>query len=337
MFYSSEKKLNFKDVLIVPKSSKINSRKDVVLDTKILFPASGISWTGVPIMASNMDNVGTFEMGFALQNFHMTNAVSKFYNKDAWVKSISNGLDLEFNFITFGLQEISEIDEIISYILQKTNKNIKTIVFDIPNGYIEKFSKIISEARKEFPKLGIIAGNVVTSEGVRLLMDSGADGVKVGIGSGGVCDTTETTGIGYPQLSAAIDCSLEVKKYNGFIVSDGGVKITGDISKAFAAGSGFVMLGSLLAAHKESMAPIIRKDNKNFRELYGMSSTQAMTKHYGGVADYRTSEGKSILVEDRGPVKNTLNKILGALRSTCTYINAKNIGEIHENSSFIIL
>ena len=337
MFYSSEKKLNFKDVLIVPKSSKINSRKDVVLDTKILFPASGISWTGVPIMASNMDNVGTFEMGFALQNFHMTNAVSKFYNKDAWVKSISNGLDLEFNFITFGLQEISEIYEIISYILQKTNKNIKTIVFDIPNGYIEKFSKIISEARKEFPKLGIIAGNVVTSEGVRLLMDSGADGVKVGIGSGGVCDTTETTGIGYPQLSAAIDCSLEVKKYNGFIVSDGGVKITGDISKAFAAGSGFVMLGSLLAAHKESMAPIIRKDNKNFRELYGMSSTQAMTKHYGGVADYRTSEGKSILVEDRGPVKNTLNKILGALRSTCTYINAKNIGEIHENSSFIIL
>ena len=337
MFYSSEKKLNFKDVLIVPKSSKINSRKDVVLDTKILFPASGISWTGVPIMASNMDNVGTFEMGFALQNFHMTNAVSKFYNKDAWVKSISNGLDLEFNFITFGLQEISEIDEIISYILQKTNKNIKTIVFDIPNGYIEKFSKIISEARKEFPKLGIIAGNVVTAEGVRLLMDSGADGVKVGIGSGGVCDTTETTGIGYPQLSAAIDCSIEVKKYNGFIVSDGGVKITGDISKAFAAGSGFVMLGSLLAAHKESMAPIIRKDNKNFRELYGMSSTQAMTKHYGGVADYRTSEGKSILVEDRGPVKNTLNKILGALRSTCTYINAKNIGEIHENSSFIIL
>ena len=337
MFYSSEKKLNFKDVLIVPKSSKINSRKDVVLDTKILFPASGISWTGVPIIASNMDNVGTFEMGFALQNFHMTNAVSKFYNKDAWVKSISNGLDLEFNFITFGLQEISEIDEIISYILQKTNKNIKTIVFDIPNGYIEKFSKIISEARKEFPKLGIIAGNVVTSEGVRLLMDSGADGVKVGIGSGGVCDTTETTGIGYPQLSAAIDCSIEVKKYNGFIVSDGGVKITGDISKAFAAGSGFVMLGSLLAAHKESMAPIIRKDNKNFRELYGMSSTQAMTKHYGGVADYRTSEGKSILVEDRGPVKNTLNKILGALRSTCTYINAKNIGEIHENSSFIIL
>ncbi|MED5284289.1 MAG: IMP dehydrogenase [Chloroflexota bacterium] len=337
MFYSSEKKLNFKDVLIVPKSSKLNSRKDVVLDTKILFPASGINWTGVPIMASNMDYVGTFEMGFALQNLKMTNAVSKFYSKDAWVKSIDKGLDLEFNFITFGLQEISEIDESISYILQKTNKNIKTIVFDIPNGYIDKFSKIISETRKEFPELGIIAGNVVTPEGVRLLMDSGADGVKVGIGSGGVCDTTETTGIGYPQLSAAIDCSTEVKKYKGFIVSDGGVKITGDISKAFAAGSGFVMLGSLLAAHKESMAPIIRKDNKNFRELYGMSSTQAMVKHYGGVADYRTSEGKLILVEDRGPVKHTLNKILGALRSTCTYINAKNIGEIYENSSFIIL
>ena len=168
-------------------------------------------------------------------------------------------------------------------------------------------------------------------------MDSGADGVKVGIGSGGVCDTTETTGIGYPQLSAVIECSEEIKNYNGFVVSDGGVKITGDISKAFAAGAGFVMLGSLLAAHKESMAPIIRKDNKNYRELYGMSSAQAMTKHYGGVADYRTSEGKLILVEDRGPVKITLNNILGALRSTCTYIDAKNIGEIYQNSSFILI
>ena len=337
MFYSKEKKLNFNDVLIIPKSSQLNSRKDVILDTNISFPNSSFDWLGVPIMASNMDNVGTFEMGLALQKFHITNAVSKFYDKKAWVKYINKGLDPEYNFITFGLEKVSEIDEIISFISQKTNKGIKTIVFDIPNGYIDKFSRTISDTRKQFPNLGIIAGNVVTPEGVKILMDSGADGVKVGIGSGGVCDTTETTGIGYPQLSAVIECSEEVKKYNGFVVSDGGVKITGDISKAFAAGAGFVMLGSLLAAHKESMAPIIRKDNKNYRELYGMSSTKAMTKHYGEVADYRTSEGKSILVEDRGPVKNTVNEILGALRSTCTYINSKNIGEIYQNSIFINL
>ena len=337
MFYSKEKKLNFKDVLIVPKLSKLNSRKDVFLDTKIIFPVSGINWEGVPIMASNMDYVGTFEMGLSLQKFHMTNAVSKFYSLDAWIKSINKGLDLNYNFMTFGLEKVSNVYETISSISQKTNKNLSAIVFDIPNGYIEKFSSLIKETRKEFPKLGIIAGNVVTPEGIKQLMDSGADGVKVGIGSGGVCDTTETTGIGYPQLSAVIECSEEIKNYNGFVVSDGGVKITGDISKAFAAGAGFVMLGSLLAAHKESMAPIIRKDNKNYRELYGMSSAQAMTKHYGGVADYRTSEGKLILVEDRGPVKITLNNILGALRSTCTYIDAKNIGEIYQNSSFILI
>ncbi|MFL2653502.1 MAG: IMP dehydrogenase [Dehalococcoidia bacterium] len=337
MFYSKEKKLNFKDVLIVPKSSVINSRKDVVLDTKIIFPVSGINWKGIPIMASNMDNVGTFEMGLVLQKFHITNAVSKFYENKEWVKYVNNGLDLGYNFPTFGLEKISRIDEFISHIAKKTNKNVENIVFDIPNGYIDKFSKIIKDTRKEFPQLGIIAGNVVTPEGVKLLMNSGADGVKVGIGSGGVCDTTDTTGVGYPQLSATIECSEEAKKYKGFIVSDGGIKITGDISKAFAAGSGFVMIGSLLAAHKESMSQIIRKENKNYRELYGMSSTHAMNKHYGEVANYRTSEGKSILVEDRGPVKDTINNMLGALRSTCTYINAKNIGEIHENSSFIVL
>ena len=192
-----------------------------------------------------------------------------------WILNYVNSMPKKAKALVIGIS--GGIDSSVTSTLCAMT-GIKTIVFDIPNGYIDKFSRTINDTRKQFPNLGIIAGNVVTPEGVKILMDSGADGVKVGIGSGGVCDTTETTGIGYPQLSAVIECSEEVKKYNGFVVSDGGVKITGDISKAFAAGAGFVMLGSLLAAHKESMAPIIRKDNKNYRFVKGDIADNAKIK-----------------------------------------------------------
>ena len=337
MFQSTDKKINFDDVLIIPKSSKYNSRKEIILDTKINFTKSRLTWSGVPIMASNMDYVGTFSMGMKLQKHCISNAVSKFYSKEDWVDSINEGLDLSYNFLTFGLDEIEVIDSYINHIKSKTNKLPKFLVFDVPNGYIKKFSQIIEITRKEFPKIGIIAGNVVTPEGVKIMVDSGADGVKIGIGSGSVCSTTEVTGIGYPQLAAVIECSKEAKKYNAFIVSDGGIKSSADIVKAFAGGAGFVMLGSLFSGHIEGEAPITKIENKQYRTLYGMSSSEAMNRHYGNVADYRASEGKSILVEDKGTIENTISQILGGLRSACTYIDAKNIGEIYEKSDFIIV
>ncbi|MBK67593.1 MAG: GMP reductase [Rickettsiales bacterium] len=335
MIINNDKKLGFDDVLVIPKVSTINSRKDVDLDTNIKFPNSGLDWNGMPIMASNMDFVGTFEMGMALQNFHVTTAVNKFYSTDEWVNAINQGLDLNYNFITFGLDNIEHIHQKISDISARSNKSPSVAVFDVPNGYIKSFCELISIARKEFPELGILAGNVVTPDGVKQLMESGADGVKVGIGSGGVCSTSATTGVGYPQLAAVIECSEEAKKSKGFIISDGGIKTSGDIVKAYSGGAGFVMLGSVLAGHEEGKASLITKDGKFYRKFYGMSSGEAMTKHYGGVANYRAPEGISILVEDRGSVENTVNQLLGGIRSACTYINAKNISEIFEKSTFV--
>ena len=335
MLNNNEKKLGFDDVLVIPKVSTINSRKDVDLDTTIKFPNSDFEWIGVPLMASNMDFVGTFEMGLVLQNYHITTAINKFYTTDEWVNVIDQGLNPNYNFLTFGLDNIVHIHQMISDIISKTNQDIPIVVFDVPNGYIQSFSNLISIVRKEFPKLGILAGNVVTPEGVKQLMDSGADGVKVGIGSGGVCSTSATTGIGYPQLSAVIECSEEVKKSKGFIISDGGIKTSGDIIKAYSGGAGFVMLGSVFSGHEEGNASLITKNGKFYRKFYGMSSGEAMTKHYGSVANYRAPEGISILVEDKGKVENTVQQLLGGIRSACTYINAGNINQIYEKSTFI--
>ena len=337
MFDYKDKKINFDDVLIYPKASRYNSRKEIELNTKITFNKSRLSWNGVPIMASNMDYVGTFAMGKQLQNYSICNAVSKFYDKQEWVRAINDGLNMEYNFLTFGLDDIKIVDSYISYISSKTNNTPKYLVFDVPNGYIQKFKDLIKQVRKAFPKIGIIAGNVVTPEGVKSLIDAGADGIKVGIGSGNVCNTTNVTGIGYPQLSAVIECSKEAKNHNSFIISDGGIKSSADIVKAFAGGAGFVMLGSLFSGHEEGGGPVEEIDNKMYRKLYGMSSTEAMNKHYGKVAEYRASEGESILVEDKGKVVNTVNEILGGIRSACTYIDAKNIAEIEDKSDFILV
>ena len=335
MNYINDKKIRFDDVLISPKLSNINSRKEVLLDTVVKFPNSKISWKGIPIMASNMDFVGTFEMGMTLQGFNISTAVSKFYSPSDWVEAINDGLDLDFNFMTFGLDSIKKIYEYFNFIDKEKSQTPRFIVFDIPNGYINSFHSLISDTRKEFPQLGIMAGNVVTRDGAAKIMDSGADGVKVGIGSGSVCSTTNVTGIGYPQMSAIMECFEEVNKFSGFVISDGGVRSSADIVKAYAGGSGFVMIGSLFSGHTQGLAPIVSKDNKSFRRLYGMSSSEAMQKHYGGVEDYRTSEGISVLVEDRGDIKNTVTQILGGMRSACTYIDANDIGEIFENSQLI--
>ncbi|MFL2664984.1 MAG: IMP dehydrogenase [Dehalococcoidia bacterium] len=337
MFDFNDKKINFDDVLIYPKASRYNSRKEIELDTKISFNKSRLSWNGVPIMASNMDYVGTFAMGMQLQNYSICNAVSKFYDKKEWVSAINGGLNMEYNFLTFGLDDIKIIDSYISYISSKTNNTPKYLVFDVPNGYIEKFKDVIKQTRKAFPQIGIIAGNVVTPEGVKSLIDAGSDGIKVGIGSGNVCNTTNVTGIGYPQLSAVIECSKEAKKHNSFIISDGGIKSSADIVKAFAGGAGFVMLGSMFSGHEEGGSPVTEINHKKYRKLHGMSSTEAMNKHYGKVAEYRASEGESILVEDKGTVVNTVNQILGGIRSACTYLDAKNIGELGHKSDFIFV
>jgi len=202
---------------------------------------------------------------------------------------------------------------------------------------MQKLVEFCQKVRELIPHCILIAGNVVTREMTEELIINGrVDIVKVGIGSGSVCTTRLQTGVGMPQLSAIIECADAAHGVGGHIISDGGITCPGDCSKAFGAGADFVMLGSMLSGHEESGGELIEEENgEKFKVFYGMSSDTAMNKHYGGVSKYRSSEGKTVKVKFKGPVSNTLDDLLGGVRSTCTYVNATQISHLPKCTTFV--
>jgi len=212
---------------------------------------------------------------------------------------------------------------------------LKFICIDVANGYSEHFVDFVKGIRDQYPDKVIIAGNVVTGEMVEELLLAGADIIKVGIGPGSVCTTRIKTGVGYPQLSAIIECADAAHGLGGQIISDGGCATPGDVAKAFGAGADFVMLGGMFAGHDESGGELIEEGENKFKQFYGMSSETAMNKHSGGVANYRASEGKTVKVPYRGSIENTLKDILGGIRSTCTYVGAVRLKELTKRTTFI--
>jgi len=194
----------------------------------------------------------------------------------------------------------------------------------------------VRKVRAAYPEHTILAGNVVTGEMVEELLLSGADIIKVGIGPGSVCTTRKKTGVGYPQLSAVLECADAAHGLGGHIISDGGCTCPGDVAKAFGAGADFVMMGGMLAGHDQSGGEIKVKDNGTKVKLfYGMSSATAMEKHSGGVAEYRASEGKTVEVPYRGDVNATILDVLGGIRSACTYTGAGKLKEMPKRTTFI--
>jgi GMP reductase len=292
------------------------------------------SWTGIPVMAANMDTVGTFEMARALAARGLFSAIHKHYTPEEWSQFLSVGPEGIENHVAVSTGT-GEADLKNLIIIKKQNPQLRFICIDVANGYSEHFVTFLKETRETFPDIVIIAGNVVTGEMVEELLLAGADVVKVGIGPGSVCTTRVKTGVGYPQLSAIIECADAAHGLGGQIIADGGCTMPGDVAKAFGAGADFVMLGGMLAGHDESGGKIIKKDGKTFKQFYGMSSTTAMDKHVGGVADYRACEGKTVEVPYRGKVEETLNDILGGLRSTCTYVGAASLKELSKRTTFI--
>ena len=333
-FISNERKLAFSDVYLVPQFSSINSRRSVNVTEEFTFK-NGHSWEGTPIIASNMDYIGTLEMASSLQNFKICTAVSKFVSPEDWISHIESGLDMEYAFPTFGLDNKNYITDYLNHISDSTGHTARIIVLDVPNGYIDSFASLISDLKVLIPDITIFAGNVVTPEGVELLANAGVDGVKLGIGSGSVCTTSIETGVGYPQLSAILDCADTAKNNSVVLISDGGISESGDLGKAFVAGTDFIMIGGILAGHTEGGAPTITENDTEYRLYYGMSSEEAMNTHYDGIAEYRTAEGISKLVKDKGPVANTIKQLLGGLRSSCTYLNCQNIAELTSKGQFI--
>ncbi len=334
MRIETELKLGFKDVMIRPKRSTLKSRSQVTLERNFTFRNSQKKWTGVPIIAANMDTVGTFEMAEALSKEKIITAIHKHYTIEEWSQFLENQPDSIYDYIALstgiGKDDEGKIQQIVD-----AHPKINFLCIDVANGYSEHFVEFVRKVRESFPDKTIIAGNVVTGEMVEELILSGADIVKVGIGPGSVCTTRIKTGVGYPQLSAIIECADAAHGLGGHIISDGGCKIPGDVAKAFGGGADFVMLGGMFAGHDESGGEIVEENGKKFRLFYGMSSQTAMDKHSGGVAEYRASEGKTVKVSYKGAVANTVKDILGGVRSTCTYVGASTLRELSKRTTFI--
>ncbi|WP_413113343.1 GMP reductase [Thaumasiovibrio sp. DFM-14] len=327
-------KLGFKDVLFRPKRSTLKSRSQVELTRDFTFKHSGRQWSGVPIIAANMDSVGSFEMTAALAQHNVMTAVHKHYTVADWAEFV-NKYDtgvLNNAMVSTGT---SDADFQKTKDIMALSDDLIFICIDIANGYSEHLVEYVQKVRAEFPNKVISAGNVVTGDMVEELILAGADIVKVGIGPGSVCTTRVKTGVGYPQLSAIIECADAAHGLGGRIIGDGGCACAGDVAKAFGGGADFVMLGGMLAGHEESNGEIVEKDGKTFMKFYGMSSESAMAKHSGGVAKYRAAEGKTVLLPYRGPVDNTINDIMGGVRSTCTYVGAAQLKELTKRTTFI--
>ena len=330
-------KLDFKDVLIRPKRSILKSRSEVNLNRSFKFKhVDDYHWKGVPIMISNMDTTGTFEMLKKSFNFFMFTCIHKYYTIDEWKKFRDEVVNNDKIYDYFAISCGSRDDDILKLqeIMIELPK-IKFICLDVANGYSESFVNVVKQVRELYPNKVIIAGSVVTREMTEELLLNGADIIKVGIGSGSVCTTRKKTGVGYPQLSAILECADAAHGLNGHIISDGGCTCPGDFGKAFGGGSDFVMSGGMFAGHKESGGKLIEKDNIKYMEFYGMSSETAMNKHSGGVAEYRTSEGKKVLLKYKGEVDNTIYDLLGGLRSTCTYVGAPKLKNLSKCTTFI--
>lgn len=340
MHYDDRPKLDFEDVLIRPKRSTLNSRSEVKLIRKFNFIHSQKSWEGIPILAANMDSTGTFEMARVLSKYKMVTALHKFYS----VTELDSFLN-EFNnpdYIAYSLGIRDEDLEKLHLVLEKgLGSKFNFICLDVPNAYLERFIKRLKEIRKICPNHIIIAGNVVTNEMTEEIILQGADIVKIGIGSGAACTTRRKTGVGYPQLSAVIECAdaahgiSNVDPGCGLIVSDGGAVYPSCLIKAFCGGADFIMLGSLFAGYDQSAGEIVEINGNKYKQFYGMSSSQAMNKYYGEVADYRASEGRSLLIPYKGDVNDFIQDLLGSLRSAATYIGARKLKELHKRATFI--
>lgn len=327
-------KLDFKDVLLRPKRSKIRSRADVDLVREFKFHNSKQVHHGVPIIASNMDTVGTFEMAIALGQHKCYTCIHKYYSVDQWREfAASNKEILPYVAASSGIAEgdFERLGDICENV-----PDVRLICLDVANGYSQFFVEYVEKVRKAFPTHTILAGNVVTGEMTEALIFAGADIVKVGIGPGSVCTTRKKTGVGYPQLGAVMECADSAHGLGAHIISDGGCTCPGDVAKAIGAGADFVMLGGMLAGHDQSGGEIVENANgKKTKLFYGMSSATAMTKHKGGVAEYRASEGKTVEVPYRGDVNATMLDILGGLRSACTYVGAGRVKEMPKRTTFI--
>ncbi|WP_298378659.1 GMP reductase [Azospirillum sp.] len=335
MIIESDLKLDFKDVLIRPKRSTLQSRNDVNVNRTFTFLHNQRDWTGFPLIAANMDVVGTMAVARTLSRFGAMTALHKHYRAEELI-DFFQGDESGNVFYSLGITDADRE----KFKAVKAKAPVDKLCIDVANGYTERFVEVVARMREENPDIVIMAGNVVTGDMTEALLLAGADIVKVGIGPGSVCTTRKMTGVGYPQLSAIIECADAAHGLKGQVCGDGGCTVPGDLSKAYGAGADFVMLGGMLAGHDECEGDIRYEERDGQRipatmVFYGMSSDTAMHKYAGGVASYRASEGKTVEVPYRGPIEGTVQEIMGGVRSMMTYIGATKLKEVPKRTTFV--
>lgn len=329
MFGDNDTKLDYADVLLVPRESDLSSRSQIKLTI------DHFDEPMVPIIAANMDGVGTFEMAKELAKHKMMTALVKHYSLDELVDFYGTE-ESKYAIYSMGISE-DDFDKLANFdrlLLDAGFDNPPAVCVDVANGYTKNLERFVERLRSTYPDYILMVGNVVTPERTEKLIDCGADIVKIGVGPGSVCTTRKITGIGYPQFSAVMECALAADSVGGSIVADGGITCPGDAVKAFAAGARYIMVGGLFAGHDEGIAGTTIPTIPAI-PFYGMASKEAQEKYNGGVADYRASEGKFVTVPYRGPVDDTVQELLGGIRSACTYVGAGTIEDLHRRAKFV--
>lgn len=334
-------KLDFQDVLLRPKRSILNSRKEVDLEREFTFYHSPKKWKGIPVVTANMATCGTFSIAKNLSQYKMITTLHKYYSIEDYKEFFKEFNDPDYVCYTLGIRE-EDIRKLNDMINEGLMNNFSFVCIDIPNGYIGKFTEVIKQVRKLLPEHIIIAGNVVTNEMAEEIIINGADIVKVGIGSGSACTTRLMTGVGYPQLSATLECSdaahgISNEKGVGRIIADGGLVYPSCVAKAFCGGADFVMSGTLFSGYEQSEGEVVEKDGKLYKEYYGSSSNKALYENYGKKDSHRASEGRYTLIPFKGNMDIFIQDLLGSLRSTGTYIGARRLKEFPRRATFILV
>ena len=326
--------LTFDDVLLLPRySSILPSRTSIFLEL-----TKKISLK-VPFLSSAMDTVTESKMAIAIAKEGGIGIIHRnlnIKNQSQEVKKVKNKKLVVGAAVGTNAEDIDRAKSLISY-------GVDLIVIDTAHGHSEKVLKTLSKIKRVIKDVPICVGNIATGEAAKKLYNSGADIIKVGIGPGSICTTRMVAGIGVPQISAIIDVKKALNKKNVKIISDGGIKFSGDIAKALAAGADAIMMGSIFAGTEESPGKKFRVKGKLFKVYRGMGSIGAMSagsanryfqKNFKDKSKF-VPEGVEGRVEYKGKVSEIIYQLQGGLRSSMGYIGAKNLKEINKKAKFI--
>ena len=345
--------LDYSDILIRPKMGiNLNSRRDVMLQRTFKFK-HGQTRTGLGVFNANMATVGNFAIAEKLLSRGMFATLHKHYTVDeigAFLKSVhEQNIPTDNLFVTIGLKNIDEEIKKLHDLESKHGWTLpRNICIDAPNFYIQKALDLLARVRSEFLDAVIMAGNIASGDICLKLLDY-ADIIKCGIGSGSACLTRRQAGCGTPMVSLILECADIAHSVGGHICADGGIVDIGDICKAFCLNADFVMAGGIFAGTDEAAGDIIEKQfettevangahtiqTKQFKAYYGMSSEYANNKFAGGMADYKTSEGRELLIPYTGSLDKILQDIAGGIASCCTYIGAASVKHMAKCATII--